>query len=250
MDVRRRFLNGLATAAGFDPSLLDRSGTVVRAREERAGTGSVIVYQAGAHILIWCDPLLLERLQEFADAERTVDAAAMASRLAGLGSDLAGSADMRVLTASPRPIAPVPAEYQHRWLRADRPSDVALVRALTERSSPDDVDEAGLEDLDDFNERAINILVPIDQPDEIVAYASAADWDWDPTFGDIGVLVDAAHRQRGLGTLVVGHTIAALQADGRLPLYRHDGDNTGSQRIADAIGFEEATTLTHFAPTE
>ena len=171
---------------------------------------------------------------------------------------------MRVLTseAAAKSAGPIPAGYRQRWLKADNPEHVAMVQAFADRSDPDDVEEAALDEMDSFDEHAINVLVvnddvlvvdddvlvPEGQAEQIVAYASAALWDWDADFADIGVRVDPDHRSKGLGTLVVAYTVAALQADGLLPLYRHGHHNPGSRRIAELIGFEVATTLWFFAP--
>lgn len=247
MDIRQRFLNGLADEAGIERILLDRPGTVLASRLERDGTGIIVVYEAGEHSLIWGDQQLFESLSDFVHDEVCVDMSSLTERLASLGSQLVSTGDMRVLTVDPPPPAEVPDGYDHRWLSASAPSDVDLVQAFADRSPPDDVEEADLDDLDDFSDSAINVLVPAGT-DELIAYASAADWDWDPTFCDIGVLVDPGHRRKGLGSLVVGHTVKALLADDRLPLYRHDQSNTGSAGIADVIGFERVTSLWAFMP--
>ncbi len=252
MDVRQRFLTGLADQSGLDHELLDRPGTSIRGNEPRRGTGIVVWYEAGRQSLIWCDPELIERFADLAHEERYTDLATVTERTASIGLEAVASAHRRVQpTPAPEPPS-IDAVYRQHWLDADNLEHYELVKAFADRSDPDDVEEAALEELDGldtFQEVAINVLTVADgDPARLVAYASAADWEWDPAFGDIGVLVDPDHRGRSLGTQVVAHTVAKLQADGRLPLYRHGLHNQGSQRIAELNGFEVATTLAFFSP--
>lgn len=252
MENRRRFLNGLAATAGFDPALIDRPGTVTCPNPERADTGIVTCYWAGEHAVVWGDPQLLAQLSDLNGLPTAIDQDTASARFAELGSVYVASADMR-LQPGPPPVPPaIPDGYRQRWLRADAPADVDEVRALAARNDPEEVEEAGLEELDDFAERAINVLVPArgDIEGRIVAYASACDWDWDPNFCDIGVLVELPHRARSLGSLVVAHTAAALAAEDRVPLYRHGHYNQGSRKVAEANGFEIATTMIFHAPPD
>ncbi len=249
MDNRRKFLHGLAKASGLPVDRLDHPGTVLQANEERTGSGVLLYYQAGEHGLLWGDSELLAQLKDLEDQHQTADREVVKSRVKELGSPLFAEADMRVLEEPPASPTPIPDGYTQRWLQADRPEEVDLVRAFADRSDPDDVEEAALEDLDDFQEEAINVLTP-NGSDELVAYASAAPWDWDSDFADIGVLVDPAHRLAKLGTIVVGHTTSALYEQGRLPLYRHVKHNIGSQRIAERNGFQVATNCLFFCPPE
>jgi len=253
VDVRRRFLEGLASVVDLDPALLDRAGTTVVGTSSRAASGAIVFYETGRHTLVWCDPDLVEQASVLASDTASVAVGAVQSVAAELGAVHISSGDMRVLVEEPRRPGPIPTGYMQRWLDADQPSHVDLVRAFADRNSAEDVEEAALGDLDNFDERAINVLVRADQASgshdaDIVAYASAADWEWDERFCDIGVLVDPAVRATGLGTLVVGHTVAQLIDDGRLPLYRYDQRNAGSRRIANALGFEVVTTLSYFGP--
>jgi len=252
VDVKQRFLHGLADKAGLAYDLLDQPGTSIRPNEERRGSGIVVWYQAGEQSLIWCDPEAMDRFADLAHDEQFVDQATVTKRIESSGTPCVASASMRVLSAPPEAPKPIDPVYDQHWLQDDNPAHYALVKAFADRSDPDDVEEAALDELDgldSFNEVAINGLTVADgDPDQLVAYASACSWDWDDAFADIGVLVDPAHRERGLGTQVVAHTVARLLAEGRLPLYRHGLHNAGSQRIAIANGFEVATTLAFFAP--
>ncbi|MEM9654577.1 MAG: GNAT family N-acetyltransferase [Actinomycetota bacterium] len=246
-----RFLEGLVAEAQIDAEMLTRVGTTVVGREDRAGSGVVVCYWAGEHTLVWADPEVIDRIGSMNDGSTARPLAEVTDTLTAGGFDLLATADMRVLSGPPVQPARIPKGYNHRWLTtAD--ADVALVKAFADRSDPVDVEEAALDDLDNFDETAINVLTAADDPlgETLLAYGSACDWDWDPLFGDIGVLVDPEHRKAGLGRLVVAHTTQQLVTEGRIPLYRHGRHNLGSMGIAVGLGFEVATTLAYFtSPT-
>jgi GNAT superfamily N-acetyltransferase len=245
--TKERFLEGLVAEAQIDTDLLNRAGTSIVGREERAGSGIVVCYWAGEHTLVWADPEVIDTLDAVRDDGRSRTLAEVTDSLTAAGFTLAETADMRVLSGDPTPPSRTPKGYDHRWLTMED-ADVALVRAFADRSDPDEVEEAGLEDMDNFDEAAINVLTASDDPtgETLVAFGSACDWDWDPLFADIGVLVDPNHRQAGLGRFVVANTTKQLIVEGRIPLYRHAQSNLGSKGIAVGVGFETATSLAFF----
>lgn len=250
MDNRRKFLRGLAKESGLPLDRLEQPGTSLLANEDRTGSGIMLCYWAGEHGLLWGDSELLTELKDLENQSRTIDRETATARVEELGSPLFAEADMRILEEPPAPPTPIPDGYLQRWLQADQPADVELVRAFADRSDPEDVEEAALDELDDFQEEAINVLTA-EGSQELVAYASAAPWDWDSDYADIGVLVDPAHRLAKLGTIVVGHTTSALHEQGRLPLYRHGRHNKGSKRIAERNGFRMVTNFLYFCrPSE
>lgn len=238
--VREAFLGGLADQLGRDITLFDTVGTSVIGRDGRAGTGSATCYWVGRHAVVWCDPALEESL-----ASLTSDTVATTDEVEGVMTSLGltplGAAIMHGLGAPVADPGPAPSPYEGRSLTI---ADVDLVRAFTSRCDPSDVEDVLLDDLDDFDEAGIRVAVdPTLGPDHIVAYASAMDWGWNATFADIAVLVHRDHRRRGLARWVVHATTAALLAEGRIPLYRHDVDNLGSAAVARSIGFRPLVTL-------
>ena len=210
-------------------------------------------YWPRAHALLWVDPALEQRFAPLGHEHESISAEQLAARAAELGLEHYADACMRVLpppaaAALERPAAP--AGYRHEVLSDDSMGAVVeRVRALTGQCSDEDVEEAALDELDEFDERAINVLVPEHAPAGAapVAYASACLWDWDRGFGDIGVLVHPDHRARGLGRWTVVHTCVDLLDDGLPPLYRHQSTNVGSQAVADGLGFEIVTDLSVYA---
>lgn len=246
--VRSRFLDGLARNAGIDRQSLGRPGTTVVGGETRAGSGALACYRAGRHLVIWCDPEVVDRVADLADPDATLDAATLSERVADAGFQPFASIVTSLLAGPP----PLPVEpggpYRHHWLSAERPDHVDAVQAFAARCDADDVEAAGLDEIDDgYAEAAINVLTPLDVDGvSPVAYASASDWVWDEDFADIGVLVHGDHRGRGLGRFVVASTVQRLLADHRIPQYRHAADNHGSRAIARGLGFEPVVTLDYF----
>ena len=248
--ARARFLASFAGRVGLAPEVLHVPGSTVVATEHRAGSGVAVCYWIGRHAVLWCDPAVVDTVRtaaaEWVGGTLAVPAAAVSDLLVGAGFGHVEDADMCVLATDP-PAPSCPEGYHERRLSDGEPADVDLIRAFTARSDPAEVEEAALDDLDDFAETAIDVLVD-DGPDSdhIVAYASAAAWDWDPVLADIGVLVDRGHRGRGLARFVVAGCAAALLHDGRVPLYRHAHSNLGSARVARSVGFAPVTTLAFY----
>lgn len=261
--MHARFLDGLASATELDRGLLDGPGTTVIGRDDRADSKALACYHSGQHLVIWGDPAVIDRAAALA-GPTTLSEQALAESVGQAGFGLHASLINHMLDGPPVPPADLLAGYLHRWLDGDDPTTLAAVTAFTERCDADDVDAAGLDELDEFDEDAINVLTPAPAPapapgsdpgpsglmDTVVAYASASKWEWDPEMADIGVLVDAGHRRKGLAHLVVAHTVQRLIADGRVPFYRHMESNTGSTAVAASIGFRPVARLNYFVLAE
>jgi RimJ/RimL family protein N-acetyltransferase len=247
-EVRSRFLDGLAAAAGVDRASLARPRTTVVGRDDRAGSGALACYRADRHLVLWGDPAVVDRVAHLDDPTTTPAAAPLRARLASAGFELVAEVVSNVLAGQPIPPVELTGPYRHHWLAVERPDHVDAVRAFVARCDPADVEAAALDELDDgYDDEAINVCSPLDVEDlHPVAYASASRWTWDPDFGDIGVLVEPDHRGRGLGRFVAAHTVERLFSVGRLPLYRHEVSNHGSRAIAAGLGFEPVVTLAYF----
>jgi RimJ/RimL family protein N-acetyltransferase len=257
--TRARFLEGFAAQVGLTVGDLARPGVSIAPRADRAGSRAVACYRADRRLVLWCDPDVADRLasigigQDRAETspatEATVpDAGQLGQALAAAGFDAVAEGVMLVLGHQPPPVAKPTGPYDHRSLDADDPSDMAAIRAFVDRSDPDDVEAAALDEIDDgFDEVAIEVLVDDGpQGNRLVAYASALAWDWDPGFADIGVLVDRSHRGRGLARFVAARSIEAQLAAGMLPLYRHETSNPASAAVARSLGFVPVTSLSYF----
>ena len=154
------------------------------------------------------------------------------SRLESAGFVRKGAGLMRLSAPAGWSEPALPAGYEIRDLRTDDPQTLPLIRAFTERCDPADVEEADLDQLDDLDDAAMTAVV---HNGEVVAYAGGGTWPWDPAFADIGILVAEEHRRRGLAAASVVHCCRTLQADGRIPLYRHAVANDASGATADRV---------------
>lgn len=247
---RARFVGGLEVRANLPHGALGEPGTSVSATDDRAGTGAVSCYRVDDHLVIWCDPALEDRLARLS-ATLPMAPGELNDVMSSVGLRPDASAVMRALIAAPWAPPHLPQPLATRTLDALNAGHVERIRAFAGRLDPVDVAQAGLDDLDDFDEAAIAIVVDerIDDGESaasIIAYASAMPWEWDGEFGDIAVLVDSAHRGAGLGRHVVARTAAGLLELGRIPLYRHQLDNTASAAVAASIGFQPMTSLVRF----
>lgn len=247
---RSRFLTGLEVAACLQPGTLTRPGTSVSATDDRIGTGAASGYRIDGHLVVWCDPAIEHRLKDLC-GPRALEPDDLDAAMAAAGLQHDAGATVRALVAAPSEPPALHRPFAARWLDAGNAAHVDRIREFAGRIDPIDVEQAGLDDLDDFDEAAIAVVVDerIDHGDSaasIVAYASAMPWEWDGEFGDIAVLVDRAHRGAGLGRHVVTRSARRLLDLGRIPLYRHRLDNTASAAVATSIGFDPMITLSRF----
>ncbi len=255
------FLTGFTDQVGLTVDDLRRTGTTVAPRPDRSGTGVVAVYHTVAdnfdHTVLWTDPANTEPL-DLGRFERPTTTAIddLHPPLVAAGGEFLAKATMRVpidrsrfTELGERP----PGAVTLRWadLDAANPDDLDLIRRFTSGIDPAEVEQAALDDLDDFYaDEIINVLTDPDTGD-IVAYGAAAVWDWDTTVVDVGVLVAPSHRTMGLGRAVVARVCATIVNSGRLPLYRHERANAGSGALADRLGFRSVVDLAvyRFEPT-
>ncbi len=235
----QRLLQGLAQAVDLPLDVLTRAGTTVVGHSNRAGTGIATCYHVGPAAVVWTDPAIEDRFVSLADGSAAVSAEQFSAHMAEIGFVHLADSCMRVLPSHNVDMSGAPHDYRHHQLTND---DVDVIQSLVDQCVPNEVDEAGLEDLDDFNEAAINVL-SVSPAGDLVAYASAGTWSWDETFADIGVLVHPSHRRQGLGRWVVARTVADLLDAGRLPLYRHMSTNHGSASLSTGLGFETVLWL-------
>ena len=241
----QRFLEGLAARIELDPRRFEEAGTTVVGHESRAGSAAVACYEFRDHRLIWADPEVVDRVRDLAGSE-PLGLDELTPRLERAGFELKGNGVMRLLDGPSPPRPSLATGYTHRTLDGDDPATIPMIETFTARCDPDDVDEAELGDLTDFDDAAINVAL---DPSGIVAYAAGAPWPWDPVFADIGVLVHGAHRRRGLAGFAVGACVDDLLTAGRIPLYRHATVNQGSGSTADRLGFRPVARIDLFVAT-
>jgi GNAT superfamily N-acetyltransferase len=236
-----RFVRATIEAMGFDAGLADVAGVSIAPTDDRAGSAMAAAYAVGRHIVLWCDPTIVARLEPLvASLEPNLDDWARSAEAAG--AELVGSAEMTTLAdAGFRPVT-VPSGFRVVDLDRDRSDHVELIATFVDAIGPVDADDAEIE-LDDLDP-VIRVLV--DAAGQVVAFAGASPWSPAPGFFDIGVAVRADGRGLGLGRAVVTELCHLLLADGGDPLYRFNVDNEGSRRLSAGLGFERALQLTAY----
>lgn len=260
--TRSRFLAGHAAQVGLDVDRYNQPGTTVVGTEDRLGSELAFCYWVGEHAVVWTDPNLTDQLTPLADDTTTLTEAGFVAAVEEAGLLRAASAVQRVRDdgAELPALTELPDRYWFEALSMDDPLLLPRVRGLAEACTPREVEDAALDELDDFNEAAISVLsvLSVDEAEDepaggrpLAAYSSACEWDWTPEFADIGVLVHPEHRRSGFGVHVVNRTCRQLLADGLLPMYRHEESNVGSSAIADALGFGVVARLVvHASPAK
>jgi predicted GNAT family acetyltransferase len=159
------------------------------------------------------------------------------SAAAVLGGTHAGSGRNRVLAiAAPRPAV---APSRLVTLDRDRADDRTLIATFIDQCSAHDLDEAevAIDELD------VAIAAVLADDGTIASYASARPWAFDPDFDDIGVITHPQHRGQHLGAAAVSHLSQEQQRRGRMMFYNCNVDNVGSNRVAEAAGFEVVSTI-------
>jgi GNAT superfamily N-acetyltransferase len=237
LDAAVRLAAATTTAASDALGRELPEGTTVVASPWREGSTLAVAYPLGDRTIIWCAPALSAALASL-DGPVPLSNADFTVRAGELGGVLIGSGHHRVLSTP----APDPAVESSRLVVLDRddPAHRSLISAFIDHCSDDDLDEAEL-DMDRLDEAIVGVL---DDSGALASYASARPWVFDSQFDDIAVITDPDHRVRGLGRAAVAALSQRRQHVGRTMFYSCDVDNLGSNRLAEAVGFEHVYTVT------
>ena len=242
MDARQAYLDAIVTAAEEAAGRPLGGGTLACPDPDRVGRRSATSYPTPAGTVIWCDPALIDQIALLlADEGGTAITTGRWVELAvAAGAEHAGSGNNRVLIGEIDRPSNGDGRFAARRLDRHVESDVETLRSFVIGIDQDDLDEAEL-DLDELDP----FIVGLFDGDEMVAYASSIPADEMPEFDDIAVLTHPQHRRRGLGALAVAEFVAhRTRADPtRRMLYRCDVDNTGSNGVAEALGFDFVHTI-------
>jgi hypothetical protein len=230
-DPRRHYTEAVLRRAANDLGRPVPTGTTVVGASDRDGSTTAVVYPLDGRTIVWCAPALVERLAPLG-GEHPASIEEVVAAAEHLGGSFVGAGRHRVMRGSPR----ITDTGGHRLVTLDRdePDDRARLAAFVSACPPDDLDEAEL-DMDDLDP-AIAALV--DREGAIVAYASARPWDVAPEFDDIAVITRPDRRGLGLAAAVVGAFSRRRLDAGRLLFYNCDVENTGSNAVAERVGFE------------
>ena len=117
----------------------------------------------------------------------------------------------------------------------DGVKDDAILRAFYAQCSAEDLDEAEI-----YLDEPDPLIIGLFDGDVMAAYASHRYWD---DLADIGVLVRADYRRRGLGKAVVSEICKWCFAHDVVPMYRVFTYNAASLRIPQALGFGDVISV-------
>jgi len=121
------------------------------------------------------------------------------------------------------------APYPSPSVRAPRDGDEGRVRAFRAACGDEAARDAAFDEATLYRAACF-------EGAEIVALSGYRPWT--DTAGDPCVLTHPGHRQRGLGTAVVAHTVARALADGKLLLYQTLEANRPAVQLAERLGYE------------
>ncbi len=228
-------LRGLTGLLGLRTGALSEIGTMVVGLEARAGSGRCSIYHNSLSTTLWCDPSIVDRVEELLDGidravSLTIDQAE--ARFASSASH-EGRGLVHVLADTGVCPSPLPAGFTAMVVDPTKSHDMAVFRQLVDTNPDDDLDAAEI----DINEPDPHIEFLIDQAGRPAAYGSWIPWDSVPAFVDIGVVTTPTDRRTGLGRAVVASVAQAALDQGFHPLYRCDGSNEASRRLAESVGF-------------
>ncbi len=239
-------LQGLAGLLDLRAGALSETGTTVVGLEARTGSRRCSIYHNGLSTTLWCDPSVVARVDELLDGfdraiSLTIDHAE--ARFAG-GASHEGRGLIHVLAETGICPSPPPAGFAAMVVDPTNPDDMAVFRQLVDANPDDDLDAAEI----DINEPDPHIEFLVDPAGRPAAYGSWIPWDSVPAFVDIGVVTTPTDRQAGLGRAVVANVTQAALDQGFHPLYRCDGSNEASRRLAESVGFVSVYELSawHF----
>lgn len=239
-DPAKRYVDAVVHEAAKDLGRELPLGTIVVGATDREDSTTAVAYPLGDRTIVWCSPAIATRLAALDQPHAmTVDEFIAAAE--ELGATFFASGRARVMTTAPNDVRSdaLHADYDLVELDRDVAADRELLATFVAECSADDLDEAEL-DMDELDPA---ILVALAPDGSIASYASGRHWWLDADFDDIAVLTHPDHRGRRLGAFTVAEYVRRRQAGGRLMFYNCDVANLGSNRVAEAVGFELMVTV-------
>lgn len=230
-----RYFGGLADRFGVPVERFAEPGVLVVPSAEWHGQRLVSHYHVDQHSVFRIDPDVEPLFDSWQNGSDSVPFDEFGDWALATGATLRGRGVEHLLGPSHEPIQWAP---ELVVLDGRSPAGIETVRTLLDDCSEHDLDEAEFEidALDPY-------LVGWVEFGRLLALAGGRPEPARPGCMDIGVLVHADARRRGLGRAVVAATVDEILAAGQVPLYRCDVENTGSARLCRSIGFETVMEL-------
>ncbi len=239
-DYRSAVYGYWANSFGCQPEDFANPCTWVKPQADMLNTGDCVLYHMGQASIICIDPVLAERINlpggmypnPVAMTEKEIQDHIGGQYTVGLKYTLLD----HFLDPKDFKPAPAPNGFTPRYLDAGNESENALLVKFYDQCSAEDLDQADLS-----IDKPDPVIFTLFDGEQMAAYASHRYLK--NIFGDIGVLVHKNYRKRGLGTAVAGELCQYCFDRDIIPKYRAVDFNTGSLRIANALGFEMLLTV-------
>ena len=212
-------------------------GTFIRTRESLAGRNQIYLTRYLDWSFLTVAPETEERLRDTFDVSRTFTADNLPGAFGGPGK-LEDRLHGLLLPENAKPRGETASGYH---LKEHDPSDHPLLKSFLSRCTPEEIDDADI-DLDDPDD-AIVLVMCKDQPVVYSGYRILR-----KNLGDMGILVLADHRRKGLAVAALTRSIAICRERGYIPLYRHWESNPKSAAVAARLGFQRTYTVNVYAP--
>ena len=236
----QRYLDELTRAIEADLGTPLPPGTTVVPATGRSGSRHGTCYPFEGRSAIWCDPDIADRFAPVA-GPTALSADAFVRAAVEHGAERRGIGLNRILDgALVDPQIDLGAASIRPLDRVDR-RDVELIATLRAAVSDADADEAELdvEDLDPHIVAAIEVTSDgRGEPVERILALAGARLATTIPFDDIAVITHPGARRRGLGASCVHALVEQRRPSGTPAMYRCEADNTGSDRIAQRLGFD------------
>jgi GNAT superfamily N-acetyltransferase len=215
---------------GLEPADWERSWTHVFGDEVFAGTPEIYLTRFGKMTVARLDPAKREWVDWPAELGSTaLDVDALIARAAeGHGIKRAGAG--LSLYLDPDEFRPAAAVAELELRRLDGKAEWPLVKSLLEGCSEEEVDDAEI-----YEDDPDAVVFGGFAGERLVCYAGFRYWE--EKFADIGILTHPEFRRRGVGKWLVSALCEWCLENGVIPMYRVDPENSGSRRIAEALGF-------------
>lgn len=232
MNLQHRIIETWAQHFGLPVDLLQLPGTSLVPREHRSETSWLTMWRAGERVVIEVAPTWQKSIQQIVDAFPADHRMTAADFAAVWGAENLDYAYLYIYFLDAAQFTPVMPDARYT-VRQLTPDDQPAMDAFQAACSTDDWEEG---DVSIDHEMAAGVF----DGERLVAVSSVFDWRG---FADIGILTDPAYRGQGLAKAAVSFLCAYYLPRERVVVYRHDQDNTGSQRVAQGLNFTPYATV-------
>lgn len=214
---------------GCSMEITQQSGTTLLPESKYDGDKVIALWHIGKHTFAQLDPACYSHLKKIIEdlpANTTLTGDLIQ---AAWGSEEILSRDIGLTYYLFPPDLPEYLPTQPFILRQLSEADADVMSALHTANTPEDVDEG-------FVEVTHQIAFGCFLNEQLVAAASGYERTG---FLDIGVLTHPDYRKKGLGKAVVGGLCEWANQHPMIAQYRHNIVNTGSQKVARALKFQQ-----------